>query len=154
MTVDLNMTAGSRIEFGFGTVTPGKEAWMYGEYFPSMGPTMAKHGLTIMAVFSVIGTNYEGSSPQSGSLASWPSAAARADLHTAPVFMDIQPARDVAMEMLSGGHLFEALDEVITLNTDSDYAFVITAKTEAVPDPIFVLPLTEDSTEQTYAGNL
>lgn len=152
MTTQLVLTPDARIEFGFGTVTSGKEEWMYGEYFPAMGPTMAKHGLDIMPGFGVIETNFAGGSPKTGSLASWPSAENRAALHSDPTFLAIQLARDAAMDMLSGGHLFQSIDDVITLNTDCDYAIIVTADLQAVADPIFVLPLTSDSPEQTYAG--
>ncbi len=152
MTTQLNLTSDSCIEFGFGTVTAGKEEWMYGEYFPSMAPTMAEHGLSILVGFGVIATNFAGGAPQSGSLARWPSAAKREALHNDPRFVAIRPARDAAMDLLSGGHLFQSLDDVITLNTDSDYAIIISANTDAVSDPIFVLPLTDDSPDQTYAG--
>ena len=80
MTTEMVLRPNARIEFGFGTVTAGKEQWMYGEYFPKMGPTMAKHGLTILAGFGVIATNFADGSPQSGSIAIWPSAQKRADL--------------------------------------------------------------------------
>ena len=56
------------------------------------------------------------------------------------------------MDLLSGGHLFQSMDEVIALNTDSDYAIVIARDADAVSDPIFALPLASDSPEQTYAG--
>lgn len=152
MTTELNLSADARIEFGFGTVTAGKEEWMYGEYFPSMAPTMAEHELTILAGFGVIATNFEGGTPQSGSLASWPSAGKREALHNDPRFLAIQPARDAAMDFLAGGHLFQSMDEVITLNTDSDYAIIIAKDDGLVSDPIFALPHASDSPEQTYAG--
>lgn len=152
MTAQLVLTPDARIEFGFGTVTPGKEEWMYGEYFPAMVPTMAEHGLNIMAGFGVIASNFSDGTPKTGSLASWPSAANRAALHRDPTFLAIQPARDAAMDMLSGGHLFQSIDDVITLNTDRDYAIILIANVSAVEDPIIVLPLTDDSPEQTYAG--
>ncbi|WP_108815109.1 hypothetical protein [Loktanella sp. Alg231-35] len=152
MTAQLVLTPDARIEFGFGTVTSGKEEWMYGEYFPAMATTMAKHGLDIMAGFGLIATNFAAGTPKTGSLASWPSAANRAALHSDPTFLAIQPARDAAMDMLSGGHLFQSIDDVITLNTDSDYAIIVTDDPHPVADPIFALPLTDDSPEQTYAG--
>ena len=152
MTTELILTSDSLIEFGFGAVTPGKEEWMYGEYFPAMGPTMAKHGLAILTGFGVIATNFVGGTPTSGSLARWPSAKKREDLHNDPVFVKIRPKRDAAMDLLSGGHLFQSLDEVIALNTDRDYAIVVAKDDGAVSDPIFVLPLASDSPEQTYAG--
>ncbi|MEW7008157.1 hypothetical protein [Lentilitoribacter sp. EG35] len=151
MTKELNLTADSLIEFGFGTVKPEKQEWMYGEYFPYMAPTMAKHGLSILAGFGVIATNFAGGNPQTGSLASWPSADKRKALHNDPKFLAIQPARDAAMDFLTGGHLFESMDEVITLNTDSDYAIIITEDSNSISDPIFALPLASDSPEQTYA---
>jgi hypothetical protein len=152
MTTEMVMTPNARMEFGFGTVKPDKQEWMYGEYFPSMAPTMAEHGLSILAGFAVIATNFAGGNPQTGSLASWPSAAKRAALHNDPRFLAIQPARDAAMDLLSGGHLFQSIGEVITLNTDSDYAIIITADTGAVSAPIFALPFASDSPEQTYSG--
>lgn len=152
MTTELNLIADARIEFGFGAVTAGKEEWMYGEYFPSMAPTMAEHGLSILAGFGVIATNFAGGNPQTGSLASWPSAGQREALHNDPRFLTIQPARDAAMDLLSGGHLFQSMEEVITLNTDSDYAIIIAKDDGLVSDPIFALPHASDSPEQTYAG--
>ncbi len=152
MTKEITLSTDSLLEFGFGTVTPGKEEWMYGEYFPAMGPTMAKHGLAILTGFGVIATNFVGVTPTSGSLASWPSAEKREALHNDPVFVKIRPKRDAAMDLLSGGHLFQSIDEVIVLNTDSDYAIVIAKADGLVADPIFSLPLASDSPEQTYAG--
>jgi len=152
MTTEIKLTNDSRLEFGFGTVTSGQEEWMYGEYFPHMAPTMAKHELQILTGFAIVATNFAGGNPQTGSLASWPSAGKRKDLHEDPVFLAIQPKRDAAMDMLSGGHLFQSMDEVITLNTDSDYAIILTADTDLVADPIFILPHTSDSPAQVYAG--
>ena len=152
MTTELNMTGDARIEFGFGTVTAGKEEWMYGEYFPYMAPTMAEHGLSILAGFGVTASNFAEGAAQSGSLASWPSAANRDALRHDPRFLKIQPARDAAMDFLSGGHLFQSIDDVITLNTDADYAIIIAADPTAAADPIFALPLSADSTDQTFAG--
>ena len=152
MTTELNLTPDSRIEFGFGTVTAGKEEWMYGEYFPAIGPTMAAHGLNILSGFNVVATNFDGITPLTGTLASWPSAAHRAAFHSDPKFVAIEAARDAAMDILSGGHLFQSIDDVITLRTDSDYAVVIAKDVSVVSDPIFALPLTADSAEQTYEG--
>ncbi|MCR9136510.1 MAG: hypothetical protein NXI27_10980 [Alphaproteobacteria bacterium] len=152
MTIELNLTSDSRIEFGFGTVTAGKEEWMYGEYFPAMGPTMAEHGLSILAAFTIADTNFAGIRPQSGSFASWPSAEKRQALHNDPKFVAIRPERDAAMDVLSGGHLFQSMDEVVTLNTDSDYAIIIAKEDDGISNPIFALPLADDSPEQTYAG--
>ena len=152
MTAELNLAADARIEFGFGTVTAGKEAWMYGEYFPYMAPTMADHELSILAGFVVVETNFVGGDVQSGSIASWPSAANREALHNDPRFLKIQPDRDAAMDFLTGGHLFHSLDDVVSLNTDRDYAIIVTDDIDAVSDPILVLPFASDGPEQTYTG--
>ncbi len=152
MTTEMVMAADARIEFGFGTVKADKQEWMYGEYFPSMGPTMAKHGLKILAGFGVIATNYTNGTPETGSLAHWPSAAKREALHSDPTFLAIQPERDAAMDLLSGGHLFQSIDDVITLNTNSDYAIIVTADPHSVSAPIFALPFASDSPVETYSG--
>ncbi|UZD92428.1 hypothetical protein [Cognatishimia activa] len=152
MTTEITLSPDARIEFGFGTVKAEKTEWMYGEYFPYMAPAMAEHQLNILAGFRVIATNFAGGTPTTGSIASWPSANHRAALHNDPRFLKIQPARDAAMEFLSGGHLFESIDDLITLNTDADYAFIISADPSISEDNIFALPLTDDSPEQSYAG--
>ncbi|KMW58146.1 hypothetical protein AIOL_003117 [Candidatus Rhodobacter oscarellae] len=152
MTAELNLTADARIEFGFGTVKTDKQDWMYGVYFPYMAPTMAEHGLAILAGFGVIATNFAAGAPQTGSFASWPSAAHRAALHSDPRFLAVQPDRDAAMDLLSGGHLFQSMDDLIALNTDKDYAVIIAKHEADITDPIFVLPLAEDSPEQVFAG--
>ncbi|MCP4384575.1 MAG: hypothetical protein GY798_24710 [Hyphomicrobiales bacterium] len=152
MTTELVLKSDSRLEFAFGKVSPGKEAWMFAEYFPAMGPAMAEYELSQLASFAVIATNVAGVTPVMGSFVSWPSAEKREAFHNDPRFVKIRPERDGALDLLSDGHLFQSMDEVIALNTDSDYAVIIAKDAGTVSDPIFALPLTSDSPEQAYTG--
>ena len=117
-----------------------------------MGPVMVEHELSQLASFAVIATNVVGVSPVMGSFSSWPSAEKRAAFHNDPRFVAVRAERDEALDRLSDGHLFQSMDEVIALNTDSDYAVIIAKDAGAVADPIFTLPLISDSPEQNYAG--
>jgi len=152
MKTELALISDSRLEFAFGKVTAGKEAWMFTEYFPAMGPTMAEYQLSQLASFAVVASNVDGVAPVMGSFSAWPSVERRAAFHNDPRFVKVRPERDAALDLLSDGHLFQSMDEVIALNTDSDYAVVISADANSMPEPIFTLPLISDSTAQDYAG--
>ncbi|MGX9353736.1 hypothetical protein ACS3SW_00835 [Roseobacteraceae bacterium S113] len=78
----------------------------------------------------------------------------RAALHRDPKFLAIQPARDAAMDLLSGAHLFQSIDNVITLKTGSDYEIFITHDVGAVEVIILVLPPAHVSPDPTDVGKL
>ncbi len=149
MTTELKLKADSRLEFAFGRVLPGKEKWMAEEYFGAMGPALIANGFSRLAGAGVLATNVEGLDPVMAVFCSWPTASDRAAFQNDPGFIEIRPARDAALEM-SDGHLFDPIDEVIALNTDSDYAVVVSDADNALPDPIFSLPLSDDSPEKAY----
>jgi hypothetical protein len=152
MTIEMTLSADRRFEWGVGKVNDDKMAWMYGEYFAEIGPVMAEHGMQQAASFVVVDASIDGVKPANGALATWPNAQARIGFHQDPRFLNIQVERDAAFEMFSFGHAFEAMDEVITLNTDSDYAVIFAPSNPLESDPIFELPLEADSPSQTYAG--
>jgi len=152
MTTELNLSADRRLEWAVGKVKDDKMAWMYGEYFAEMGPVMAEYGAEQAAGFTVVDASINGVKPVSGAFTTWPSAKARIGFHEDPRFLKVQPARDAAFDMFSDGHAIETMNEVIALNTDSDYAVIIAESNPLVSDPIFDLPLQADSPQKTYAG--
>ncbi|MEX3007995.1 hypothetical protein [Hoeflea sp. TYP-13] len=152
MTTELVLKSDSRLEFAFGKIVPGKEAWMSTEYFPAVGSALAEHQYTRLAGFAVKATNVEGMTPVMGVFCAWPASENRAAFQRDPRFVSIRSDRDAAMDHMSDGHLFQPIDEVIALNTDGDYAVIITGDANAVSAPIFSLPLTGDSPEQAYRG--
>ena len=152
MTIEMTLSADRRFEWGVGKVADDKMAWMYGEYFAEMGPVMAEHGMEPAATFVIVDSNIDGVKPTTGALSTWPSVQARVGFHTDPRFKNIEVERDAAFEMFSFGHAFESLDEVISLNTDSDYAVIFAQGNPLEHAPIFDLPLELDSPSQTYAG--
>ena len=149
MTNELTMTANSRLEFAYGRVLPGEEKWMAEDYFGTMGATMAAHGFERLVGAGVLETNVVGMSPVMAVFCAWPSAAHRAAFLAEPGFVAIKPERDKRLDM-SDGHLFEPIDEIISLSTESDYAIVLAEEANTPKDPIFALPLAADSHEQTF----
>jgi len=152
MTTEMNLRADRRLEWAVGKVADDKMAWMYGEYFAAMGPVMAEYGSEQAAGFAVVDASIDGVKPVSGAFTTWPSAEARIGFHEDPRFLKIQPARDDAFDMFSDGHAFESMNEVIALNTDSDYAVIVAKRNPLNSDSIFDLPLQADSPRQTYSG--
>ncbi len=152
MTTEMKLNADRRLEWAVGKVAEDKIAWMYGEYFAQMGPVLAEYGSEQAASFKVVDASIEGVKPASGVFSTWPSAQARIDFHADPRFLEIQQERDAAFDMFSFGHSIETMDEVIALNTDSDYAVIIAKGNPLDTDPIFDLPVQADSPEKTYVG--
>jgi hypothetical protein len=151
MTIEMKLSADRRFEWAVGKVADSKMEWMYGEYFAQMGPVMAEYDLQQAAGFVVVDASIASVKPASGVLSSWPNAEARIGFHNDPRFKTVQAERDAAFEMFSDGHAFQSMDEVITLNTDHDYAAIISKGNPLESDPIFDLPLEPDSPRQTYA---
>lgn len=151
-TTQMALQANRRLEWAVGKVADDKTTWMYGEYFPEIGPVLAEYDNQQAASFAVVATNTKGVQPTAGVFSTWPSAETRIGFHKDPRFTKVQSARDAAMEMFSFGNSIESMDEVITLNTDSDYGVVIAKDYPLSAAPIFELPLAKDSPEQTYAG--
>lgn len=152
MTIELKLNADRRLEWAIGKIAEDKLEWMSNEYFPKIGPAMAEHGLNREAGFIIFEASTDGIQPVSGVFSSWPDADARIRLHNDPRFTEVEERRDSAMEMLSDGHIFESLDDIIALNTDSDYAVILAKDNPLASDPIFTLPLRPDSDNQTYIG--
>jgi len=58
------------------------------------------------------------------------------------------------MEFLSSGNFFRSIDKVVTLDTDADYALILSGGNPLNSDPLLELSAAEDSLEQTYAGKI
>jgi len=152
MTHTISMEATDRLEVGFGHVLPGKEEWMYGEYFPAMGPVMARHGFSTLAAFQVVASNVpDDVAPVQGSFSRWPSADHRRRFIEDPEFVAIRPTRDAALR-LSDGHLFEPLSDTLEIVAGEDFAIVVAGDGVAPGDALFRVPLAKDAPTSTYAG--
>ena len=151
MTTELKLKSNSCLEFAYGRILPGEEKWMAEEYFGTMGPALAANGFERLVGAGVFATNVKDMAPVMAVFCAWPDAANRAVLQSDPQFIKIKPERDARLEM-SDGHLFELIDEVIALNTDSDYAIVIAGEDTSLPEPIFSLPLSVDTHNQEFDG--
>lgn len=151
MTLDLTFTADRRLEWAIGKVSADKMQWMYQDYFGAVGPVMAEYGMQNLCGFEVRDASVSGVKPTSGALTTWPSAAARADLHNDSRFTPWIPDRDAAFEVFNDGYFVESLEQVLTLNTDQDYAVVI-AETPQLEAAIFDLSVSADSPNQDLAG--
>jgi len=152
MTFELTLKSDSFIDFAFGKVTKGKEMQVFGEYFPVINPILEKCGIQSLCSFVVLETNSPGMTPEQGALTHIPSTESFARFHRDPRFIEARPLRDDAMEFLADGNFFSSLDEVVTLDSDADYALIITEGNPLNVEPQLELPAAKDSPKQIYSG--
>jgi len=152
MTLRITLNSKTNLEFAFGTVTKGKEAQIFGEYFSIINPVLAEHGAKTAASFAVIETNWQGVTPVMGALTFWPSLENRKGFHQDERFLDVKELRDNAMDLLCGGHLFTPSDKEIELNTEMDYALILCEENIQDLEPILNLPFVADSPEKDYTN--
>jgi len=152
MTLQLTFNSAKKLEFAFGKLTSGKELQLYGEYFPAIGPLMAEYSSQQVGTFAVVSSNYSKPIPEMGALTQWPSMKEHQGFFSDARFVQVKPLRDDSLDLLSDGHFFKALDQVIEVKADLDYAIVITKGGLAEVNTMVRLPLDAESPEQRYAG--
>jgi len=152
MTLQLTLNATSKLEFAFGKVTPGKEMQLYGEYFPALGPIIAEHGCQQVGTFAVIASNKQDIVAEMGAFTQWPAEENFNDFYKDPRFLKVKDLRDDSLDFLCDGHFFKPENKTFEVNTDNDYAVVISKEAPMNLTPMFNLPLELNSPTKTYAG--
>lgn len=152
MTLQLTFNSELKLEFAFGKVTPGKEMQLYGEYFPAITPLIGDYASQQVGTFVVISTNNQGITPEMGAFTQWPSLESRKGFYSDPRFIKVKPLLEDSLDLLSDNHFFKSQDRVIEINTDADYAVVISKNAPVDLTTLLTLPLEEESPQQTYSG--
>ncbi|MCH9687598.1 MAG: hypothetical protein K0V04_39575 [Deltaproteobacteria bacterium] len=140
-----------RVELGLGKVVPGKEAWMFGEYFPRVMAAFAEHQQGRLAGFQVSASNTQGVTPSMGSLNTWPSVETFARLLADPRFTELKPERDAALELLDDRHLLVPVQQEVVVDTENDYALVLSSS--ARNSALFSTPIADDSINRERVGS-
>jgi len=152
MTLQLIFKSKLKLEFAFGKVTQGKEMQLYGEYFPAITPLIADYASQQVGTFSVISSNSQGIASEMGAFTQWSSLESYQGFYSDPRFIKVKPLRDDSLDLLSDGHFFKSQDKVIEINTDTDYAIVISTDESTDIKSLLTLPLESESPQQTYSG--
>jgi hypothetical protein len=152
MTLQLTFKSDLKLEFAFGKITQGKEMQLYGEYFPAISPLITDYVSQQVGTFSVISSNSQGITPKMGALTQWPSLKNYQDFYKDPRFTQVKPLLDDSLDLLSDGHFFKSQDKVIEINTETDYAIVLSKDDVFDLTTLLTLPLESESPQQTYAG--
>jgi len=152
MTFELTLKSDSFIDLAFGKVIKGKEMQVFGEYFPLISPVLEECSIQTLCSFVVLATNSPDIAPEQGALTRIPSTENFARFHNDPRFIQARPLRDDAMEFLADGNFFSSLDEVVTLESDADYALIITENYPLHIERMLELTAAKDSPKQTYSG--
>jgi len=152
MTLQLTIDSKLKLEFAFGKITQGKEMQLYGEYFPAITPLIADYANQQVGTFSVIASNIQGTAPEMGAFTHWSSLESHQGFYSDSRFTKVKPLRDDSLDLLSDGHFFKSLDKVIDIDTDADYAVVISKDCAINLTALLTLPLDIESPEQNYLG--
>lgn len=152
MTFELTLKPDTYIDFAFGKVIQGKEMQVFTEYFPLIRPALEECNIQSLLPFVVIATNVLGPIPEQGALTQVPSPENFAQFHNDPRFIEAKPLRDNAMTFLNDGNFFSSINKQVTLQTDTDYAFIITAESQQNLKPLVTLQAAEISPQKRYAG--
>ncbi len=152
MTLQLTLNSTSKLEFAFGKITTGKEMQLFGEYFPALTPLIEEHGCQQVGSFVVIASNTKNTAPEMGAFTQWPSEENFKNFYSDPRFIKLKALRDDSLDLLCDGHFFNPVDKVIDINTDDDYAIVISKEDPMGLKAMLNLPLEVNSPTQTYSG--
>lgn len=150
MTFELNLINDTYIDFAFGTVIKGKEMQVFAEYFPLIRPALEELNIQTLLPFIILDTNIPGPTPEQGALTQVPSSSNFLQLHQDPRFTEARPLRDKAMVFLNDGNFFHSQDCKLSLETDTDYAFILSAESSANIEPIISLQAAENSPQKRY----
>jgi len=152
MTLQLTIDSQQKLEFAFGKVTPGKEMQLYGEYFPEITPLMVDYANKQVGTFAVLSSNLQGTMPEMGAFTHWLSFESHQAFFSDARFIKVKPLRDDSLDLFSDAHFFESVDKVIDIDTDADYAIVISKADIIDFAALLTLPLDSESPEQIYLG--
>ena len=150
MTLQLTIDSKLKLEFAFGKITQGKEMQLYGEYFPAIMPIIVANQQ--VGTFAVIAANIQGTTPEMGAFTHWSSLQSHQGFYSDARFTKVKTLRDDSLDLLSDGHFFKSLDKVIDIDTNADYAVVISKDCVIDLTALLTLPLDSESPEQIYLG--
>ena len=152
MTLQLTIDSKLKLEFAFGKITQGKEMQLYGEYFPAIMPIIVDYANQQDGTFAVIAANIQGITPEMGAFTHWSSLQSHQGFYSDARFTKVKALRDDSLDLLSDGHFFKSLDKVIDIDTNADYAVVISKDCVIDLTALLTLPLDSESPEQNYLG--
>jgi len=152
MTLQFTIESKLKLEFAFGKVAQGKEMQLYGEYFPAITPLIADYATQQVGTFAVLSSKCQGITPKMGAFTHWLSLDNYQKFYSDSRFVKVKPLRDDSLDLLSDGHFFKSHDKVIDIDTDADYAVIISESDVIDMTALLTLPLDSDSPEQTYLG--
>lgn len=152
MGIELTLQSNSYLDFSFGTVIKGKEMQVFGEYFPMISPVLQECGIQPLCSYAILATNNPGQVPEQGALTHMPSVESFTQFYSDARFLKAKPLRDDAMTFLTDGNFFKPVDQVLSLDSEADFALVIAEGNPLITPPLLELAAAKDSPKKVYAG--
>ncbi len=122
---------------------------VFGEYFPMIISALQECGIESLRSFVVLATNAPRPVPKQGALTHVPTTENFTQFHEDPRFIKARPIRNEAMEFLTDGNFFNTPDLAVSLNSETDYALIITEGNPLNTEPLLTLAAAADSTKKT-----
>lgn len=152
MELELNVSANNFVDFALGKVVEGKEAMVFQEYSPAVGPVMRDLEIKSLRPFAVVATNMKGEQPVQGAFTRFKKVENYKKFLADPRFLAVKPLRDEGMVFLNDGNMFEATGESVSLDSDNEYAIVLSGAKERLDAELFQWNLTENSPNEFFKG--
>ncbi|UTW64069.1 hypothetical protein KFE98_07995 [bacterium SCSIO 12741] len=152
MKLELNLEANSFMDFAVGKVTKGMEEQVFQEYFPAVGAVLKELEIRSLRSFAVLETNLEGIKPEQGAFTYFKNPDFYHDFMNDPRFVKVRPLRDAAMPLLNDGNMFELPQQSIELDSENEYALVLSTEHLLQGSPLMELNLAENSPNKYYDG--
>ena len=152
MKLELNLTSNSFVDFAFGTVIEGKEEQVFQEYFPAVGSLLQELEIRTLRSFAVLASNVEGHQPGQGALTYFKGIERYKMFVEDPRFLKVKPIRDEGMVFLNDGNMFATPEKSIEVDSDNDYALVLSAEQASPSSALMQLHLDAQSPNRAFEG--
>jgi len=154
MKLELNLTSNSFIDFAIGAVIKGKEAQVFQEYFPAVASVLKEIEIKKVRSYAVLASNIEGPKPEQGAFSYFKKVENYKEFIKDPRFLKAKPLRDGGMVFLNDGNMFETVEQSIPLDSDEDYALVLSNRQLLQDSVLMQLNLAENSPNTLINGEM
>lgn len=152
MKLELSFKANTYVDFAIGLVIKGKESQVFQEYFPAVSAVLQELEMRTIVSYAVLDSNLKGDQPEQGALSFFRKVENYNTFLQDPRVKKVLHLRDEGMIFLNDGNMFEATGHMIKVDTDSDYALVLSSDDVTEASPLIEMKINKNSPNKAFDG--
>ncbi|MCG8332793.1 MAG: hypothetical protein MI974_34220 [Chitinophagales bacterium] len=152
MKLELSFKANTYVDFAIGLVIKGKESQVFQEYFPAVSAVLQELEMRTIVSYAVLDSNLKGDQPEQGALSFFRKVENYNTFLQDPRVKKVLHLRDEGMIFLNDGNMFEATGHMIKVDTDSDYALVLSSDDVTEASPLIEMKINKNSPNKAFGG--